>query len=118
MMAASLHISVKIPIKSNQFHSKPRNIHPSFRLATIRCSVAAPTKRYSITLLPGDGIGPEVISVAKNALQLAGSLEGTQNFLFEKKRTEEENPNTQHKLKMVVTDAATRLSIPPLFLCS
>nr|GMD57855.1 3-isopropylmalate dehydrogenase 2, chloroplastic-like [Ipomoea batatas]GMD59272.1 3-isopropylmalate dehydrogenase 2, chloroplastic-like [Ipomoea batatas] len=51
MMAASLHTGVRIPIKSHH-------------------------KCYSITLLPGDGIGPEVISVAKNALQLAGSLEG------------------------------------------
>nr|GLL40521.1 3-isopropylmalate dehydrogenase 2, chloroplastic-like isoform X1 [Ipomoea trifida] len=76
MMAASLHTGVRIPIKSHQFHYKPPHIHPSFRLATIRCSVAAPSKCYSITLLPGDGIGPEVISVAKNALQLAGSLEG------------------------------------------
>lgn len=75
-MAASLHTGVRIPIKSHQFHYKPPHIHPSFRLATIRCSVAAPSKCYSITLLPGDGIGPEVISVAKNALQLAGSLEG------------------------------------------
>lgn len=80
MMAASLHTGVRIPIKSHQFHYKPPHIHPSFRLATIRCSVAAPSKCYSITLLPGDGIGPEVISVAKNALQLAGSLEGTQNL--------------------------------------
>ncbi|XP_031115936.1 3-isopropylmalate dehydrogenase 2, chloroplastic-like [Ipomoea triloba] len=76
MMAASLHTGVRIPIKSHQFHYKPPHIHPSFRLATIRCSVADPSKCYSITLLPGDGIGPEVVSVAKNALQLAGSLEG------------------------------------------
>ncbi|KAJ9695206.1 hypothetical protein PVL29_010609 [Vitis rotundifolia] len=30
----------------------------------------------SVAVLPGDGIGPEVISVAKNVLKLAGSLEG------------------------------------------
>lgn len=42
----------------------------------ISCSAASPSKRYTITLLPGDGIGPEVISVAKNVLNLAASLEG------------------------------------------
>jgi 3-isopropylmalate dehydrogenase len=43
----------------------------------IRCAAASPgKKRYNIALLPGDGIGPEVISVAKNVLQKAGSLEG------------------------------------------
>ncbi|MED6193224.1 3-isopropylmalate dehydrogenase 2, chloroplastic [Stylosanthes scabra] len=47
--------------------------------ASVRCSasVVPPSKRsYSITLLPGDGIGPEVISVAKDVLVLAGSVEG------------------------------------------
>jgi isocitrate/isopropylmalate dehydrogenase len=29
-----------------------------------------------VTLLPGDGIGPEVVAVAKDVLYLAGSLEG------------------------------------------
>ena len=42
----------------------------------IRCATSTPSKRYTITLLPGDGIGPEVISVATNVLKLAGSLEG------------------------------------------
>ncbi|KAF7814455.1 3-isopropylmalate dehydrogenase, chloroplastic-like [Senna tora] len=52
----------------------------SFRPSVVRCSAAAassPSKRsYSITLLPGDGIGPEVTAIAKNVLVLAGSLEG------------------------------------------
>ncbi|GLU22010.1 hypothetical protein SLE2022_381130 [Rubroshorea leprosula] len=48
----------------------------------ISCSAATPAKRYSITLLPGDGIGPEVISVAKNVLKVAGSLEGIE-FSFQ-----------------------------------
>jgi hypothetical protein len=42
----------------------------------IRCATTTPSKRYTITLLPGDGIGPEVISIATNVLKLAGSLEG------------------------------------------
>jgi hypothetical protein len=42
----------------------------------IRCATTTSSKRYTITLLPGDGIGPEVISVATNVLKLAGSLEG------------------------------------------
>ena len=49
--------------------------HP--RPVIIRCSAASSTtKSYNITLLPGDGIGPEVISVAENVLNLAGSIEG------------------------------------------
>lgn len=41
----------------------------------ICCSAISP-KHYNITLLPGDGIGPEVISVAKNVLTLAASQQG------------------------------------------
>ncbi|XP_077244584.1 3-isopropylmalate dehydrogenase, chloroplastic-like [Tasmannia lanceolata] len=41
-----------------------------------RCSAISTPKRYNITLLPGDGIGPEVISVAKDVLTLIGSQEG------------------------------------------
>ncbi|GMN49935.1 hypothetical protein TIFTF001_019097 [Ficus carica] len=61
------------------------NSVPKFSAAKasrIRCSAASPSKRYSITLLPGDGIGPEVISVAKNVLTLAASLEGIE-FTFQ-----------------------------------
>ena len=47
----------------------------------VRCAAASPgKKRYNITLLPGDGIGPEVISIAKNVLQQAGSLEGLSHW--------------------------------------
>ncbi|KAM7461756.1 hypothetical protein LguiA_029877 [Lonicera macranthoides] len=41
----------------------------------IRCSTDSPIKHYSITLLPSDGIGPKVMSVAKNVLNLTASLE-------------------------------------------
>ncbi|XP_010492220.1 PREDICTED: 3-isopropylmalate dehydrogenase 3, chloroplastic isoform X2 [Camelina sativa] len=52
---------------NNQYHA------PSL----IRCAAASPgKKRFNIALLPGDGIGPEVISVAKSVLEKAGSLEG------------------------------------------
>lgn len=37
---------------------------------------ASSFKSYTITLLPGDGIGPEVVSIAKNALLRVSSLEG------------------------------------------
>lgn len=52
----------------------------------IRCSAASSTttKSYNITLLPGDGIGPEVISVAKKVLNLTGSIEGIE-FKFNEK---------------------------------
>lgn len=74
-MAASVQLNAK-PLKP-AFNVKPATKH-SLKPARIRCAAAAttsPTKRYSITLLPGDGIGPEVIAVAKNVLKLAGSLE-------------------------------------------
>ncbi|KAJ6427529.1 hypothetical protein OIU84_023010 [Salix udensis] len=80
-MAASasfMKINVQHPIKP-MFLLKPASQKPS----RIRCAAATtkPSKRYSITLLPGDGIGPEVISVAKHVLNLAGSLEGIEfNF--------------------------------------
>ncbi|KAL5574521.1 hypothetical protein UlMin_016220 [Ulmus minor] len=54
----------------------------SVKPSRIRCSAASPPKRYTITLLPGDGIGPEVIYVAKNVLNLAASLEGIE-FTFQ-----------------------------------
>jgi 3-isopropylmalate dehydrogenase len=41
---------------------------------SIRCSAAK--RSYNITLLPGDGIGPEVVAVAKDALTVAGAKEG------------------------------------------
>ncbi|KAL4386899.1 hypothetical protein GQ457_09G008200 [Hibiscus cannabinus] len=80
--AASLHLNVRS--LSPPFNLKPA-AKPSSRPARISCaspSAAAPPKRYTITLLPGDGIGPEVISVAKNVLKLAGSLEGIE-FSFQ-----------------------------------
>ncbi|KAK6912271.1 Isopropylmalate dehydrogenase-like domain, partial [Dillenia turbinata] len=51
---------------------------PIAKNSSIRCSATTPSKRYTITLLPGDGIGPEVISVAKNVLNLTASIEGIQ----------------------------------------
>ncbi|KAI3792668.1 hypothetical protein L2E82_06556 [Cichorium intybus] len=59
-----------------QFHPRP---------VIVRCSATSSTTRsYNITLLPADGIGPEVISVAKNVLNLAGSIEGIE-FKFNEK---------------------------------
>ncbi|KAK7325276.1 hypothetical protein VNO77_29436 [Canavalia gladiata] len=72
-MAASLQL----------FHVKPARPFHYFSLrrpTPLRCSAAPPSAKsnrsYSITLLPGDGIGPEVISVAKDVLLRVGSLEG------------------------------------------
>ncbi|KAJ0980764.1 hypothetical protein J5N97_009019 [Dioscorea zingiberensis] len=65
------------PFKALTLHYTPRSTHPR-SWASFRCSAAAPggSRSYSITLLPGDGIGPEVVSVAKDVLVLAGSYEG------------------------------------------
>ncbi|KAJ7951956.1 isopropylmalate dehydrogenase 3 [Quillaja saponaria] len=77
-MAACLQLNAK-PLKP-LLQPFPSSSNESLKPRAIRCSSApSPSKRrYSITLLPGDGIGPEVISVAKNVLELAGSLEGIQ----------------------------------------
>ncbi|PON51645.1 Isopropylmalate dehydrogenase [Parasponia andersonii] len=74
-MAASLQLNVKSfrPIALPNSASRYRY---SAKPARIRCSAASQSKRYTITLLPGDGIGPEIISVAKNVLNLTASLEG------------------------------------------
>lgn len=77
-MAAFLQTNVRlnsikiVPGKYSSFTD-----HQSRAPYRIRCAAASPRKkRFNIALLPGDGIGPEVISVAKNVLQKAGSLEG------------------------------------------
>ncbi|KAI6689872.1 hypothetical protein NL676_026700 [Syzygium grande] len=74
---ASLQLNSKpliAPIRHNDNASLPKQCPR--RLGSIRCGATTPTRRYSITLIPGDGIGPEVISVAKGVLSLAASLEG------------------------------------------
>ncbi|KAL9323220.1 hypothetical protein ACSQ67_011273 [Phaseolus vulgaris] len=72
-MAASLQLLQFKPLKPSLSFSLRR-------LTPLSCSAAPPPSKsprsYTITLLPGDGIGPEVISVAKDVLLLAGSLEG------------------------------------------
>ncbi|KAL0354846.1 UNVERIFIED_CONTAM: 3-isopropylmalate dehydrogenase 2, chloroplastic [Sesamum radiatum] len=73
-MAASLQLSFK-PFKSSLQPAKSvSKSAPKF--SRVRCSAVSPSRSYTVTLLPGDGIGPEVISVAKNALQLVASQEG------------------------------------------
>ncbi|KAI4331186.1 hypothetical protein MLD38_029396 [Melastoma candidum] len=65
------------PVKTSNslFNLLPKR--SSLRPARVRCSSSSsPTRHYAITLLPGDGIGPEVVSVAKKVLQRAGSVEG------------------------------------------
>lgn len=48
----------------------------------IQCSAATTAgKSYKITLIPGDGIGPEVVSIARDVLSVVGSHEGI-NFKF------------------------------------
>ncbi|XP_022553068.1 3-isopropylmalate dehydrogenase, chloroplastic isoform X1 [Brassica napus] len=80
-MAAALQTNIR-PVK---FPAKLRALTKQSSPAPfrVRCAAASPgKKRYNITLLPGDGIGPEVISIAKNVLQQAGSLEGLE-FSFQ-----------------------------------
>ncbi|KAK1305366.1 hypothetical protein QJS10_CPB11g01699 [Acorus calamus] len=71
---ASLQLRSSLPFRTPTWTSNPPPIGRSS--LRVRCSAGPPKKRYSVTLLPGDGIGPEVISVAKDVLSLAASLEG------------------------------------------
>lgn len=81
-MAAQLQLQIAAPLKSQiqlqQAKIFTTTVNNRSKFSIVRCSAAAtPTKRsYSITLLPGDGIGPEIVSVSKDVLQLAASLEG------------------------------------------
>ncbi|GAB4850051.1 3-isopropylmalate dehydrogenase, chloroplastic [Ancistrocladus abbreviatus] len=77
-MAAHLQLSVGSPLKSQFKLTRTFSISTHKWANIVRCSAStAPPKRsYRITLLPGDGIGPEIISVAKDVLKLGGSLEG------------------------------------------
>jgi len=52
------------------------------RKGNVACGAAADARKHRVTLLPGDGIGPEITSVAVEALQTVGRLEGIQ-FEFE-----------------------------------
>ncbi|KAF3325716.1 3-isopropylmalate dehydrogenase 2 [Carex littledalei] len=51
-----------------------RRPSPSLNPTRLRCSASGKSaeRSYSVTLLPGDGIGPEVVAVAKDVLSLAG----------------------------------------------
>ena len=78
-MAATLQFHLAAPFRSQVQRSNAIAYRKS---AKVRCSAAAaPTKRsYTVTLLPGDGIGPEIVSVAKDVLTHAASLEGMFSF--------------------------------------
>ncbi|OAY74999.1 3-isopropylmalate dehydrogenase, chloroplastic [Ananas comosus] len=74
---AALHAHPR-PLRTLTPTLTPRRFGPPRRPRTVRCNASAepPRRSYSVTLLPGDGIGPEVVSVAKDVLSLAGSHEG------------------------------------------
>lgn len=70
--ALKIHISCsKVPVA---FRSATKQTLR--KQGVVRCAADTPKKRYTIAVLPGDGIGNEVIPVAVDALRLAGSLEG------------------------------------------
>lgn len=53
------------------------------RKGSMVCRAASDARKHRVTLLPGDGIGPEITEVAVEALQSVGRLEGIQ-FEFER----------------------------------
>lgn len=64
-------------------NSHIKSSHLSRTSSYIKCAAVAPGKKqHTVTLLPGDGIGPEVISVAKNVLNLVASREGEKIMMF------------------------------------
>ncbi|XP_074275891.1 3-isopropylmalate dehydrogenase, chloroplastic-like isoform X1 [Silene latifolia] len=79
-------LNLLTPLRQSQIHlpytkfssTSNKIIANRSKCSSVRCSAAAtPTKRsYNITLLPGDGIGPEIISIAKDVLKLAASFQG------------------------------------------
>ncbi|KAG7998145.1 hypothetical protein I3843_01G243500 [Carya illinoinensis] len=82
-MAASLQLNARAFRPYFPLNTVSRSLSKqSPKPGRIRCAATTPSKRYTITLLPGDGIGPEVISVAINVLKLTGSLEGIE-FKFQ-----------------------------------
>ncbi|GMH15905.1 hypothetical protein Nepgr_017746 [Nepenthes gracilis] len=76
-VAMAVHLRLSAGRSKFEFQVKKNFANFSPKWAAVRCSDSAPSRRrYTITLLPGDGIGPEIVSVAKNVLELAGSIEG------------------------------------------
>ncbi|CAN6845847.1 unnamed protein product [Brassica oleracea] len=74
--ALQIHASgIKLPVSLIPCTTKQIS-RASKRVGRIRCSATTPNKKYTIAVLPGDGIGTEVTPVAVEALRLAGSLEG------------------------------------------
>ncbi|KAI3995059.1 hypothetical protein MKX01_020831 [Papaver californicum] len=61
---------------SLQLNLKPFKILNPFIYISSSCTPIWGKVHYNITLLPGDGIGPESVSVAKQVLNLTASLEG------------------------------------------
>ncbi|XP_038999673.1 3-isopropylmalate dehydrogenase, chloroplastic-like isoform X2 [Hibiscus syriacus] len=80
-MSSALNLNARSLNATFNFKSVAKQSPRSARIRFASPAAATP-KRYNITLLPGDGIGPEVISVAKIVLKLAGSLEGIE-FSFQ-----------------------------------
>jgi 3-isopropylmalate dehydrogenase len=73
-MAAALQATPLKTLSISRRRVGGAGARPRPMAASFRCSAAA--RSYNITLLPGDGIGPEVVAVAKDVLSLAGALEG------------------------------------------
>ena len=53
-------------------------VRASSASSNVAVAAAAAEKTYRVTLLPGDGIGPEIMAVAVTLLQELGKLEGEQ----------------------------------------
>ncbi|CAN0887911.1 3-isopropylmalate dehydrogenase 2, chloroplastic [Linum grandiflorum] len=73
-------MATSVQIRFNPAATAASRFKPASKISRrpfrVSCTANASPKQYSITLLPGDGIGPEVISVAKSVLILTASFEG------------------------------------------
>ena len=75
MAAVAAPVSFRLTSSAASFRRaslKTRARLPAVR-ARGRMVCAAAAKNYNITLLPGDGIGPEIMKVAKEVLEEVGS---------------------------------------------
>lgn len=78
LSSSALHGACGIASQGNVAVKGARNVQ-SRRPLVVRAATTngdVKEKNYKVTVLPGDGIGPEIIGVAVDVLKLVGSQEG------------------------------------------
>ena len=75
MMAASAPVSFRLSASTGASFRRAagKRVSPPAVRARRALAVSAAAKSYAITLLPGDGIGPEIMKTAREVLEEVGS---------------------------------------------